>query len=203
MRPEIKHFLTTAQAIEALLHPFAEVVLHDLQTNCVVLILNSFSHRQIGDDSLLNEIEFDVSKDIIGPYEKLNWNGKRLKSISIVIRDVSQNPVGLMCINLDVSKFDEYYHLFERFMSSKALIQNPQDVFKDDWQERINIFVHEHLRQQHKSLENLTRLDKQKLVELLYQQGAFKQKNAANYVGKVLGIARATVYKYLSKMKTE
>lgn len=120
-----------------------------------------------------------------------------------MIRDSSQNPVGLLCINLDVSKFDEYYQLFERFMSTKTLMQNPRNVFKDDWQERINIFVHEHLRRQHKSLENLSHTDKQELVELLCQEGAFKQKHAANYVGKVLGIARATVYKYLSKATTE
>jgi glyoxylase-like metal-dependent hydrolase (beta-lactamase superfamily II) len=110
VRPEIQSFLTTAQAVEMLLHPFAEIVLHDLKTNRVVAIFNSFSHRQIGDDSLLNEIEFDTSKNIIGPYEKLNWDGRRLKSISIVIRDLSQVPVGFLCINLDASKFD---HLFE------------------------------------------------------------------------------------------
>lgn len=203
MRSEIQAFVATAQAVELLLHPFAEVVLHDLQTNCVVSIFNSFSHRQIGDDSLLDEIEFDESKDIIGPYEKLNWDGRRLKSISIMIRDSSQKPVGLLCINLDVSKFDECRQLIDHFLATKALMPNPQEVFKDDWQERINIFVHDHLRQQHKSLENLSRSDKQELVELLYQKGAFKQKNAANYVGKVLGIARATVYKYLSEVTNE
>ncbi|MBD2465838.1 PAS domain-containing protein [Oscillatoria sp. FACHB-1407] len=195
-------FLTTAQAIERLLHPFAEIVLHDLQTNRVVAIFNSFSHRQIGDDSLLSEIEFDESKDIIGPYEKLNWDGRRLKSISVMIRDSSKKPVGLLCINLDISKFDECYRLLESLVSTQALLPNPQEIFKDDWQERINIFVHDYLRKQHKSLEYLSRADKQELVELLYQEGAFKQKNAANYVGKVLGIARATVYKYLSDVNT-
>lgn len=202
MRPEIQRFLTTAEAIEALLHPFAEVVLHDLHTNRVVSIFNCFSQRQVGDDSLLEEIAFDESQDVIGPYEKLNWDGRRLKSISILIRDSSQQAVGLLCINLDVSKFDQFQHLFERFMSTKPLLPNPQEVFRDDWQERINIFVHEHLRRQHKSLENLSRLDKQELVELLYQEGAFNQKNAATYIGKVLGISRATVYKYLSEVAT-
>lgn len=195
---EIKRFLSTATAIEMLLHPYAEVVLHDLATNKIVAIFNSFSHRVPGDDSLLEEIEFDKSKDIIGPYEKLNWNGRRLKSITIVIRS-TEKAVGLMCINLDVSKFEEFRKLFALFMHPDSLMPQPQEFFNDDWQERINIYVHNHLRKQHKSLDNLDRTDKQELVELLNTEGAFKQKNAAAYVGKVLGISRATVYKYLSQ----
>ncbi|MFM7427232.1 MAG: helix-turn-helix domain-containing protein [Elainella sp.] len=34
---------------------------------------------------------------------------------------------------------------------------------------------------------------------MLNQKGAFSQKNAAAYVGRVLGISRATVYNYLSE----
>lgn len=196
---EIKRFLSTAQALEMLLHPYAEVVLHDLATSKIVAIFNSFSHRESGDDSLLEEIEFDESKDIIGPYEKLNWDGRRLKSISVVIRSTAK-AVGLMCINLDVSKFDEFRKLFDLFMHPDSLMPQPQELFKDDWQEKINIYVHNHLRKHHKSLDNLDRSDKQELVEILNQSGAFKQKNAAAYIGKVLGISRATVYKYLSKL---
>jgi predicted transcriptional regulator YheO len=38
-------------------------------------------------------------------------------------------------------------------------------------------------------------------VEALYHQGAFKGKNAAGYVAKILGIGRATVYNYLKNIK--
>lgn len=197
---EIQQVLPTAQAIALLLHPFAEVVVHDLALDKVAAIFNSYSHRQVGDDSLLEDMEFDPSKDIIGPYEKLNWNGRRLKSISVVIRDSQAMAVGLLCINLDVSKFDDLNQVLERFLDQKNLVPQPQALFKDDWQERINIYVHDHLRQQHKTLENLTRADKQALIDVLNREGAFKQKNAATYVGKVLGISRATVYKYLSEL---
>lgn len=197
---EIKRFLSTAQAIEMLLHPYAEVVLHDLATSKIVAIFNSFSHRVPGDDSLLEEIEFDESKDIIGPYEKLNWDGSRLKSITSVIRNSTGKAVGLMCINLDLSKFDEFRQLVERFMHPESLMLQPQEFFKDDWQEQINIYIHDHLRAHHKRLDKLCRSDKQELVEILNRAGAFKRKNAATYVGKVLGISRATVYKYLSQI---
>lgn len=201
MLPEIKHYLPIAKAIEMLLHPYGEVVLHDLATNTIAAIFNSFSHREPGDDSLLEEIEFDESKDVIGPYEKLNWDGRKLKSISAVVRNSRGKAVGLICINLDLSKFEELRQLIDRFICPDNLIPQPQELFKDDWQERINIFVHEHLRKHHKHLDNITRTDKQELVKLLDREGAFKQKNAASYIGKVLGISRSTVYKYLSEVK--
>lgn len=72
MLAEIKRYLATAQAIEMLLYPYAEVVLHDLATDKIVAIFNSFSHREKGDDSLLEATDVDESKDVIGPYEKLN-----------------------------------------------------------------------------------------------------------------------------------
>jgi D-arginine utilization repressor len=197
---EIRQMLPTAEAIALLLHPFAEVVVHDLATDKIAAIFNSYSHRQVGDDSLLEDIEFDESSAIIGPYEKLNWDGRHLKSISIVIRNSTAVAVGLLCINLDVSKFTELNQWLERFLDQKNLIPQPQELFKDDWQERINVYVHDHLRRQHKTLENLTRADKQELIGILNREGAFKQKNAATYVGKVLGISRATVYKYLSEL---
>jgi len=44
-----------AQAIAALLHPHAEVVIHDLRNDRIVEIWNAFSHRQAGDESLLGD----------------------------------------------------------------------------------------------------------------------------------------------------
>jgi D-arginine utilization repressor len=35
----------------------------------------------------------------------------------------------------------------------------------------------------------------------LHAEGAFKGKSSANYVAKVLGMGRATVYKHLREMK--
>lgn len=198
MSSELKRFLPVAQAIEVLLHPYAEVVLHDLETRKIDAIFNCFSQRKPGDDSLLEEIEFDESLDVIGPYEKLNWDGRRLKSITAVIRNQTGRVVALMCINLDVSKFEEFRNLIDLFINKDSLIPQPQELFKDDWQEKINTYVHKHLRQHHKSLEHLSRADKRELIKILNQSGAFAGKNAATYVGKILKISRATVYKYLA-----
>lgn len=90
MKPEISIFLNVAKAISKLLHPFAEVVIHDLEKDQVIAIFNPLSKREVGDLSYLDRIDFDRKgkmPDIIGPYEKLNFDGRKLKSISIVIKN--------------------------------------------------------------------------------------------------------------------
>ena len=62
-------------------------MLHDLSTETVVHIANPFSHRELGEPSLLHEIDFRPDVSLIGPYEKVNFDGRRLKSVSAVLRD--------------------------------------------------------------------------------------------------------------------
>jgi predicted transcriptional regulator YheO len=49
----------------------------------------------------------------------------------------------------------------------------------------------------------LTKKDHLALVRQLHQDGAFEGKNAANYIGQILGISRATVYNYLKSEVSE
>ena len=65
-------------AIALLLQPQAEVVLHDLATETVAHIANPFSHREVGEPSLLHEIDFRPDVALIGPYEKVNFDGRPL-----------------------------------------------------------------------------------------------------------------------------
>ncbi len=201
---KVSHYSHIAKAVETLLYPYAEIALHDLATNRIVAIFNPFSQRKAGDDSLLDtedlqEIRKAKPLDVLGPYEKVNWDGRPLKSISAVLRNEKEKPIGLLCINIDVSHFQNWQKTIESFLRPVNLIAQPRVLFEDDWQERINQFVHSTLREKGKNFHNLSRLDKQELITLLEQEGAFNGKNAASYIGNLLGVSRATVYKVLSK----
>lgn len=201
---KVAHFSQIAKAIETLLYPYAEVALHDLATNRIAAIFNPLSKRKVGDDSLLDthelqEIHKAKPSDVIGPYEKINWNGRPLKSISAILRDEKEKPIGLLCINLDVSQLEDWQKSIALFLRPHSFIAQPKVLFEDDWQERINQFIHSTLRQKGKSFNTLSRIDKQELIKLLEQEGAFNGKNAASYIGNLLGVSRATVYKVLSK----
>jgi D-arginine utilization repressor len=49
------------------------------------------------------------------------------------------------------------------------------------------------------SIAALNRENKSEIINALAEVGAFEGKNAANYIGRVLGISRATVYNYLKE----
>ncbi len=87
--------------------PHAEAVLHDLRTQKVDYIANNLSKRAIGDDSALEDmLSDDVSEVNIGPYEKLNWDGQKIRSLSTVLRDANGRPLAVLCINLNISLFE-------------------------------------------------------------------------------------------------
>jgi predicted transcriptional regulator YheO len=197
----LKHYIPIADGIAALLYPHAEIVIHDLKTQTVVHLANNISKRKIGSPSLLEFFEIDFDQPVIGPYEKLNWDGKKLKSISITIHGNNAKPIGLMCINLDVSLMSDVHSIIGAFINPDNLLSHPDEIFKDDWQEKINIFIHSWLREHNQTLNSLNRAEKQTLIEIIDQRGGFKGKNAANYVAGILGMGRATVYKYLKELK--
>ena len=200
MKKAIKLFLPTAQAIERLLHPHAEVVVHDIKLNEIVAIYHPFSKRRVGDSSLLSpEEEMTTLEDCVGPYEKTNWDGRKLKSISSIIRDENQKAVGMLCINLDVSAFEKLQDMIANFVQCNTLVPQPAPLFKDDWQERINTYVHQYLLEKHLTLDALTREEKKQLIEHLYKIGAFTGKHSARYVAQIIKVSRATVYNYLAE----
>lgn len=204
MKKAIKAFLPTAEAIQRLLHPHAEVVVHDLKQNKIVAIYQPFSKRRVGDSSLFTkEEEMATLEDCVGPYEKTNWNGNKLKSVSSVIRDENNKAVGMLCINLDISIFEKVNNLISAFVNCEQLVSQPAPLFKDDWQERINNYIHNYLQQHHLRLESLKRHEKKQLIEHLYKIGAFTGKNSAHYIAQVIKVSRATVYNYLSLNEKE
>ncbi|MDP2748277.1 transcriptional regulator [Pseudomonas sp.] len=200
--PELDNYRTIADAIATLFFPHAEVVLHDLRTQKVDYIANNISKRVIGDDAALEDmLSGEVDERTIGPYEKLNWDGQKIRSVSSVLRDANGTPIAVLCINLNISMFETAKQALELFLSSSKLVPQPDALFRDDWQERINTFLHSWLRQRQLGLNLLTRDHKRELVEALHAEGAFKGKSAANYVANVLNMGRATVYKHLKEIK--
>ncbi len=135
--------------------------------------------------------------DLLGPYEKINWDGRNLKSISVIIRNDKGRPDIMMCINLDLSVLEEFQTLIQAFMQKNQLMPKPKILFKNDWQEKINQYVYSYLQEKNWHLKNLTTLQKKTIVAQLYKYGAFTGKNSAQHVSKILKISRGTVYNYL------
>lgn len=190
-------YFSTAEAISLLFYPHVEVVIHDLNAGLIAAIYNNFSKRKIGDESLLEEIEgYSTFPNVFPAYLKTNWDGRKIKSISSTLRDKTGKAIGLLCINLDLSKWEEFQHFLGTWLNNVTQPQ-PAELFKDDWREKINSYVSASLAREGTSLKLLSKEKKKALVLALYNEGAFKAKNAAHYVSEVLDLSRATIYNYL------
>jgi len=191
---------SVADGIAALFFPSVEVVIHDVAAGEVAYIANNLSKRKPGDDAGLDDLAGEPLAPITGPYEKLNWDGKKMRSVSIATGD-ENTPGYLLCINLNTAIFEEARNALDLFLSTTRLQPQPEQLFRDDWQESINTYLHEWLRQKNLSLGTLSRDDKKELVLALHQEGAFRAKNAADYIAGILSLGRSTIYKYLREFK--
>lgn len=192
-----------AEAFERLLHPFAEVVIHDLENDQIAAIFNPLSRREVGDPSYLERMDLAEKETVIGPYEKTNWDGRTMKSISVVLRNEKEEAEGFLCVNIDVSHFEAANQVIKMFMTNhRQMSGEMEELFKDDQYEKLNLFVQNYCRRHQVSVEALSRTEKKEIILTLSKEGGVQGKNAANYVGRVLGVSRATVYNYLKEVKS-
>lgn len=197
-----KQYEPLIQAIIELFHPFVEAAVHDLEQGKLVAIYHNISQRKVGDPSPLKELKVDT-KDFpayFTPYYKQNWDGRPLKCTSITMRNKTGNPVGLICLNIDTSFFQDGYNLLEKFLKTKSEAENPIEIFGSQCEEQAISVIQQYLDEKHLSLNHLNRDQKKDLVQQLYRKGIFNFKNAAPFIAKKLNTSRASVYNYIKQI---
>jgi D-arginine utilization repressor len=202
MSVPLSSYVPICDAIAALFHPHVEVVLHDLSTGKILYIANSFSKRR-ADDSSLNEPEavFAGTDPVIGPYPKINWNGRRLKSITAVIRGRARKAAGLLCINHDVDALTCAAEQIQRLLELPIGNVPTKPLLSPDWRERVNSVIGEFLTARKATLAGLKSRDLDELMGELDERGIFDIRRAAPYVAEVLLLSRATIYNRLSTIR--
>ncbi|MBB4065541.1 helix-turn-helix transcriptional regulator [Gellertiella hungarica] len=199
---KLQSSLPVCDAIARLLHPHAEVVLHDLASERVVHIANALSPRRVGDPSLLEDMgDLAAAGDVIGPYEKTNPDGRRLRSISSIVRDGEGEAIGLLCINLDVEIFARMAGLLTAFLAVPAQGGRPEGLFAGDWREAVNETVGRFLADRNVALSGLDAAGEDALLARLDRDGIFGFRKAAPYVAEVFGWSRAKLYNRLSRVR--
>lgn len=200
MNDDLKPYVPICEAIAKLFSPNVEVVLHDLVSGTIAYMANAFSKRRIGDESL-TEIQAleNLDLDVIGPYPKVNFNGRKLKSITTVLRNPGAAPMGLLCINYDTQTAASLIDALQKMVAIPKAEDDslPPDLFKGDWREHANMVIDRFLKDRQVALSGLSGPDKQALVTRLDNEGIFTIRNVVPYLCDVLGVSRATLYKWL------
>ncbi|MFC9330432.1 transcriptional regulator [Kitasatospora sp. NPDC057015] len=197
--PRVRTWAPVCQAVGLLLGPYAEVVLHDPDTDRVLGIWNPMTARKRGDPSLLGELDaLDPSaQDVYGPYEKVLADGRRLSSVSAVLRDEHGAPSAVLCINLDRTPLEEAAAVLSGFAA--PTVQRPEPLFEQDWTERVQHVVGGYVRESGRPVERLGREDRLAVIGRLDEAGVFAVRRAAPVVAGALKASRSTVYALLAE----
>jgi len=187
-------------AIAVLLHPHAEVTLHDLATDRIVGLWNPLSGRSIGDPSLLEELPVSWrEKTVQGPYRKVLVDGREFSAVSAVVQDADGEFRGLLCINLDRTPLLGLAHDLLRMA---APVQDPPaELFVADWREEIAQIIDTHCRERLLDRARMTRAQRRDLIHILDQRGLFSTRGAADHAARALGVSRATIYSLLKEAR--
>jgi len=196
MSKELSKYESIAEAIVILLQPDVEVVIHDLRSDRITYIANPVSGRKVGEPSYLDTAVEELEKEhgVIGPYEKAGKKGQRLRSVTTVLRDDQGSAIGLMCINLDYSRFVPALELLESLIRPATVQQPPDLLFKDDWRERVKLEIRYYLEKLQLPLNKLTSGDRQALLGQLDKKRLLYARNSIEQIASILQISRATAY---------
>ncbi|MFI8391598.1 transcriptional regulator [Streptomyces sp. NPDC085540] len=200
--PRLRMWGPVCQAIALLLGPYAEVVLHDPETDRVLEIWNPMTTRRSGDPSLLGELDAlaPSAQDVYGPYEKMLVDGRRLSSVSAVLRDAQDRPSAVLCINLDRTPLEQAAAVLSAF--GAPVVQRPEPLFEEDWSERIQHVIGSYVRETGRPVERMTRQDRLAVLGRLDEARVFAVRRAAPVVAGALRVSRSTVYGLLAELRT-
>ena len=205
MAHRLSQFRPVADAIVKLFHPYAEVVLHDIIDDTIAYVANPFSGRAVGDVSYLglDPKEPSLKKDVLGPYEKADYKGQPIRSITAVLRNADGNPIGILCINLDFLVLESALEILDKFVRSPDIDAVPETLFQKDWRDLIKLEIRSYLLETDKTLNMLNIKGRMTLLKRLDEKGLFYARKSVQQVAHALGISRATVYKNLKELREE
>jgi predicted transcriptional regulator YheO len=200
--PRVQMWSPACHAVALLLGPYAEVVLHDAGRDQVLAVWNPMTTRAPGDPSLLGELDqLDPSAhDVYGPYEKLLADGRRLSSVSAVLRGPDGQPSAVLCVNLDRTPLDQAAALLAGFAAPTA--SRPEALFEQDWTERVHQIIGSFVRARGRPVARLGREDRLAVLAELDQAGVFAVRRAVPVVAGALQASRSTVYALLAELRT-
>ena len=201
MTSPIHAYIPLADAIARLFQPHVEVVLHDLETGLIAHMANSYSKRRPGDTSMTDD-GIGAEGDIIGPYAKRNWDGRRLKSITCVLRDADGKAIGLFCINQDIETFAALGDQLKAFATLPEAAPASSPLMAGDWRETINSTIGDYLSSRSATLAGLAGSDIDDLLVRLEARGIFEIRKAVPYVAEILRLSRATIYNRLAAARS-
>lgn len=204
----LERYGSVADTFALLFGKGCEVVLHSLEdiSRSVVKIVNGHvTGRTLGSPitdlglKILSK-SFEQSEDIIGSYYSYTEAGRPIKSITLLIRNDSGVPIGMLCVNYDLSTpLISFIKEFSPFNDLPGTAEHFPAGVGDLIQQSLAEVSETSGRSSGVPIQEKNR----RSVEELEKRGIFGIKGSVDMVAKGLGITKFTIYKYLREFRRE
>lgn len=195
-----------------------EVVLHDLSLlpNSIVALHGDVTGRRVGDPATNILLRKLVNGSLQGEeaYETVLPDGRRIRSTTIVIHDVSGSPVAALCINTDLSTWVSLQHLTNAMVGGlTAAIHVPapaqlsvqgtpvQETFVKNVEDLSKHLIQEAIGSAGIPVELMKKRHKLGVVKDLKAQGMFLLRDGIDIIASTLQVSRFTIYNYLNEIE--
>lgn len=197
-----------------------EVVLHDLSdgNNAIVAIVNGhISGRSLGAPLTALALRFLADKEYEQHDYKVGYRGISpkngyLRSSTMFIKDEAGRVIGMLCVNFDPSRGLQAANEVLAMCGLPPVSAAPQageedgpqsaEIFVSNIPDVVQGAIEEVTGRPGMPSSRLTMEEKIRIVEALQQAGLFHLKGAVSEVAAQLGSSEATIYRYLSKLKS-
>lgn len=191
-------------ALGRTLAPLVEVVLHDLTrpASSIVAISNSLSGRAVGDPATgigMARITDPGFPDIVQNYANQFPDGRPAKSTSIGLRNSAGEYVAALCLNVDVSMLAGVAASLTQLAQTQAAHPPVGESLAAPRLDALRAALDGFAAQLNKTPHALNPAQRRQAVRQLANAGLMDLKNAQAVVASMLGVARPTVYSYLSQ----
>lgn len=200
-----------AKGIKGVFGERCEVVIHDFDDvdRSVVHIEGNVTHRSVGAPVTRNMLRMldeygDRVPDKIA-YKITTKDGKVLRCATIFVRDAEGRPEGCLAINFDISDFMFFSQTFSDFVFSPDGGEDPDQETLVDFSQpparSMEAIIDATVTDRGKPPAMMEKAEKLEIVRKLENRGVFMVKGSVNYLARVLGASRFTVYNYLKEVR--
>jgi len=196
--------------LEQHMGPKCEIVLHDLKKeygNTIADIRNGhISGRKIGDAG--GEWGFEVAAGMVKNGDRYNKiihtkDGKIIRSSTVFFRNSAGDPIGSVCINMDITdsaRCEEFLRTFNMCDPAERLSTKTTDLFADV-NELLDDMINEAVATVGVAPEDMSREEKILAISYLDQKRAFLISKSSERVCERLNISKFTFYNYLDTVR--
>lgn len=186
----------------------SEVIIHDLSRlpRSIIAISGDVTGRTIGGpatDKLLSEAANGQLKTSIG-YRTTSPTGKPLLSTTIILRNAEGIPAAALCINRDISQWEQLHALTATLTGVQEACplhkDTEEEVFVHDLDELSRLLLTQAISSVHLPVEEMKKEHKVEVIRHLQAKGFFLLRDAAEIAAQALRCTRFSIYNYLNEL---